>query len=493
MTPPVHSVAVETLANSISVKSRIRQWLAPAILAVTDYIMVVSAFLIALFLRTNVIPRYVHGLQAFTIEENWLLVLIPFIYLGFLAYERLYTKRLPFWQSAEAIFKVCIYATAFTVVLMYLAGEIRHVSRIFIAIGCALSYLYLLVGRYLIKRLLVTIGLWEKPVIIIGAGKTAELLAKAFEDEPNMGYKIVGLIEDNYVQRKLIQRYPLLGNFANAEKTVAYNGIRDVIIAAPGIDREDLLQLIYKIQPLVDNVSIVPNLFGVPMGNMEAEVFLNQNTVLLHMRNNMSSVTNKILKRCFDVSLSIIGLIFITPILLVIALLIYLDSPGPLIFAHKRVGKNGQPFYCYKFRSMIMNSQEVLEDHLQQNPAARAEWEQDFKLRDDPRITKLGKFIRKTSIDELPQLFNVIKGEMSLVGPRPIIHKEIPKYGEYINDYCLTHPGITGYWQVSGRNDVDYDSRVRMDSWYVRNWSVWLDIVLLIKTVNVVLARKGAY
>ncbi|EGO62240.1 sugar transferase [Acetonema longum] len=154
---------------------------------------------------------------------------------------------------------------------------------------------------------------------------------------------------------------------------------------------------------------------------------------------------------------------------------------------------NGESFLCYKFRTMVVDAGKKLEEFLEQNPDAAAEWRKDFKLKDDPRITRMGRWLRKTSLDELPQLINVLKGEMSLVGPRPIVEKEIEKYGETIHDYYLVRPGITGYWQVNGRNDVDYDTRVQMDSWYVRNWSLWLDLVILTKTVKVVTGRKRAY
>ena len=177
----------------------------------------------------------------------------------------------------------------------------------------------------------------------------------------------------------------------------------------------------------------------------------------------------------------------------VIALLIHLDNPGPIFFAHRRIGQGGREFPCYKFRTMIPDAENVLKDYLAAHPEAREEWERDFKLKYDPRITHIGAFLRKTSLDELPQVFNVIKGDMSLVGPRPIIAAEIPKYGEYFADFCLVPPGITGMWQVNGRSDTTYEERVQMDTWYVRNWSVWIDIIYLIKTVTVVLARKGAY
>ncbi|HBQ2175900.1 TPA: sugar transferase, partial [Klebsiella pneumoniae] len=159
----------------------------------------------------------------------------------------------------------------------------------------------------------------------------------------------------------------------------------------------------------------------------------------------------------------------------------------------ERVGKNGHKFKCLKFRSMVINSQEVLSKLLENDPVARVEWDTTFKLKNDPRVTPIGRFLRRTSLDELPQLFNVLRGEMSLVGPRPIITDELARYNDEVAYYLLSKPGMTGLWQVSGRSDVDYDTRVYLDAWYVKNWSMWNDIAILFKTVGVVLKRDGAY
>ncbi|HCN8764897.1 TPA: sugar transferase, partial [Escherichia coli] len=158
-----------------------------------------------------------------------------------------------------------------------------------------------------------------------------------------------------------------------------------------------------------------------------------------------------------------------------------------------RIGKGGKIFKCLKFRSMVTNSKEVLEDLLSKDIQAKQEWEATFKLKNDPRITKIGHFLRRTSLDELPQLFNVLKGEMSLVGPRPIITAELEKYNDEVAYYLLSKPGMTGLWQVSGRSDVDYETRVYLDTWYVKNWSMWNDIAILFKTIGVVLKKDGAY
>ena len=186
------------------------------------------------------------------------------------------------------------------------------------------------------------------------------------------------------------------------------------------------------------------------------------------------------------------ALIVLSPVFLVTALAVRSDG-GPAFYKQTRVGKNNTHFEMYKFRSMCIDAKERLEELLKTDPEAKAEWQKDFKLKNDPLITKSGAFLRKTSLDELPQIFIVLKVEMSLVGPRPIIRDEMVRYGEYINDYLMVKPGITGMWQVSGRSDIDYAERVLLDSWYTRNWSVWLDITLLFKTFKVVLLRNGAY
>ena len=205
-----------------------------------------------------------------------------------------------------------------------------------------------------------------------------------------------------------------------------------------------------------------------------------------------SIVILRIIKRLFDVIGATLIIIIISPLLLYISKKVKQDG-GAAIYGHERIGKDGKPFKCLKFRSMVTNSKEVLEELLANNPDAKAEWDETFKLKNDPRITKIGHFLRKTSLDELPQLFNVLKGEMSLVGPRPIITAELERYNEEVDYYLLSKPGMTGLWQVSGRSDVDYETRVYLDAWYVKNWSMWNDIAILFKTIGVVIKKDGAY
>ena len=198
-------------------------------------------------------------------------------------------------------------------------------------------------------------------------------------------------------------------------------------------------------------------------------------------------------KRIFDVIIASITLIVFLPLFAFVVLLLKLTDPGPVIFRHIRVGHGGLRFACFKFRSMVLDSDKVLKTLLESDPAARKEWDRTQKLANDPRITPVGKFLRQSSLDELPQLINVIRGDMSLVGPRPIVPSELTRYGDKLSLYLLARPGITGIWQVSGRNDCGYDRRIEMDANYVRNWRFSTDFVILLRTLGAVLAQRGSY
>ncbi len=201
----------------------------------------------------------------------------------------------------------------------------------------------------------------------------------------------------------------------------------------------------------------------------------------------------KFLKRFFDFFLSFFGLIILFPLLLLIVVLIKLSSKGPAIYSHERYGLNGKTFPALKFRSMVIDADKVLKVYLESNPQMNEEWIKTQKIKNDPRITFIGNFLRKTSLDELPQLLNVILGHMSLVGPRPIVKNEIEKYGEVYNLYKSVRPGITGLWQISGRNNTTYEERVNFDKEYIENWSFSFDIYILFRTIKVVLFREGAF
>lgn len=199
------------------------------------------------------------------------------------------------------------------------------------------------------------------------------------------------------------------------------------------------------------------------------------------------------LTEAMNVLIALLALIFLAPVMIAVAIAVFTHDGGPILFAHRRIGRNGRHFHCLKFRTMAVDAERRLAELLAADPEARAEWEEDHKLRKDPRVTRLGAFLRKSSLDELPQLFNVLHGEMSIVGPRPIVDAEIPKYGRRFRQYCAVKPGITGLWQVSGRNDTTYRTRVALDCLYARQRNLMLDSYIILMTAPAVLARKGSY
>ena len=201
----------------------------------------------------------------------------------------------------------------------------------------------------------------------------------------------------------------------------------------------------------------------------------------------------RVIKRCADVFLVLLSVPLTLLVLGIVAVMVTLSSPGPILYSHRRIRKNGAFFSMWKFRTMCVDSAEVLEEYLARNPKARTEWNETHKLRNDPRITPIGLFLRRYSLDELPQLWNVLAGQMSLVGPRPIVEGEIEKYGEVFDLYTKVRPGVTGLWQVSGRNNTSYQERIEYDEYYLKNWSVWLDVYILGRTIKAVLLAEGAY
>jgi undecaprenyl-phosphate galactose phosphotransferase len=231
---------------------------------------------------------------------------------------------------------------------------------------------------------------------------------------------------------------------------------------------------------------------GLPLAGTRVTHFFSHDVLSLRLYNNLARPWPRRAKRAFDLVVG--GLLFVLVAPLFGLLCWQVARTGrPVFYRHERIGRGGRPFGCLKFRTMVPDAAAVLAAHLAARPAARAEWQQDRKLKDDPRITRIGAWLRRTSLDELPQLLNVLRGEMSLVGPRPVVAEELARYGDNIVYYVESTPGLTGLWQVSGRNDLDYRRRVHLDCWYVKNWSLWCDLVILIKTPRAVLRGNGAY
>ncbi len=461
------------------------------LMVIIDYISVICGIVSAYNLR--LLLPFSESDMVLHIDYWYAYIITPLVFIIVLFLNHGYKIDTAYWEKVKIIFRSITIGIVLSIVLMYAGHILNNVSRLFVILSYGFILLYIILFRYILARTLIKLNVLAIPVLLVGAGKTAELVDVHFSNMPLAMYKIVGFVDDNPKSSVLANKYKCLGKFSDAEEVIKKYNIPNVLVCAPGLESRKLVTLINKLQILVEKVTFVPELFGIPAANIQARGLMNEQTLILEVKNNLAQRRNRLFKRIFDITATVIGGILILPIIAIVALLIYLDSPGPIVFGHKRVGQGGKEFPCYKFRSMVPNAQEALEIYLKENPEAREEWERDFKLKDDPRVTKIGKFLRKTSLDELPQLWNVLIGDMSLVGPRPIVRAEVEKYGEYINDFYLVPPGITGVWQVSGRSDTTYEERVLMDSWYVHNWSVWIDIVYLVKTVLAVLKGKGAY
>lgn len=460
-----------------------------------------TAIFIALdYLAVILAEQFSVGLRNFFLQDSILRVrpvntylLIPVLYILFLNIQRLYNRWRPFYKVLAKIVYASLYTTVTLIVLLYFDKVTDSTSRFFVFSFLVLSIITVTVAHYCGKKLFEKMGIFKRPVLIIGAGKTAALLYQRVLTDLRANIRVVGVLEDNQVKNPILQHLPVLGGFKDAAEVIRNYHIDNVVIAAPGLPQDKLTKLILTIHPMVKSLSVVPNLVGIPLSNIRVDSFYDEKLVVVNLRNNLESLTNRAVKRTVDIVCSFFGIIVLAPILLLIALWIRLDSHGSIIYSGKRLGQNGRPFKCYKFRSMYTNGDEILANYFQKHPEMKEEWEVYHKLDDDPRVTKAGAFLRKTSLDELPQIFNVLFGDMSLVGPRPYLLSEREDMDGAAGIILMTPPGITGLWQVSGRSEITFDERIQMETWYVRNWNIWIDIMLLFKTFKVVLARKGAY
>jgi Undecaprenyl-phosphate galactose phosphotransferase WbaP len=330
---------------------------------------------------------------------------------------------------------------------------------------------------------------WGHPVVILGANATAQTAIEVLRRQVGLGLTPVGVLGSS--SQSDLGGVPVIGGFELMEVLAKQLHVRHALIAMPDASRDELLEVIEQASSAFPKVFVLPNLMGVASLWAVARDF--GGLLGLEVRQNLLNPSSRVLKRILDVVLVVLSSPFTLTVGACIALAIKLESRGTILYSHARVGLGGREFYALKFRSMIWNSDHLLKQHFEENQAARDEWQLTQKLKFDPRVTKVGRFLRLLSLDELPQLWNVLRGEMSLIGPRPIVKAEISKYEGAFGLYCRVLPGLGGLWQVSGRSNTKYEERIRLDTYYVRNWSVWLDMYLIARTVTSVLKREGAY
>ena len=457
----------------------------PAMLVASDALAFVPAVFLAFAVHVATQPspleRAIENLsQLGTAWHGWGSLLVLVSLLGFFGGRGHYTSRVPFWtQLGDVVIgtAVALACDIFLIIAVYdrpvqTEGLLRWV------LYCP----FLLLFRTGVRTCLSACGLWTLRTMIIASESVVEQARAALLSDSALGYQLVGSVE--------LADAVTLGDEELLE-VIEERGADFVVIAVgsgrPAAERTVISALRKAKRP----IALVPALEGLPVVGLRPHHFFSHDIVMLVSRNNLARPLSRALKAAFDQVVAAILLVLLAPLLLALSLMVRGDG-GSAFYRHKRIGANGHAFGCIKFRTMVADADQVLQRVLASDPVAAAEWAASQKLRDDPRVTSLGRFLRRSSLDELPQLLNVLRGEMSLVGPRPIVEAEVSRYGEDIEYYYETKPGLTGLWQVSGRSDTSYSRRVRLDVWYVRNWTLWHDIAILLKTIPAVFLQRGA-
>jgi Undecaprenyl-phosphate galactose phosphotransferase WbaP len=368
--------------------------------------------------------------------------------------------------------------------------EFDAISAAFI-ISFVFSVVLFLACRNVMHRILIKTKLGGIPAVIYGSGVMGQMVVDRLLGNARAGYIPVLILDDTPDGEDEYRDVPVIHDTAIGPEIVARFNIKMAIVAMTELEQPALAKLLnFSVSAFRYNV-LIPNFFSVTNIWMAIRDF--DGVLGFVTSHKLKMFWNLGIKRFMDLFVVVVGGIVLIPLFLLIALLVKFSSPGPVLYGHTRLGMNGRRFTAYKFRSMVSNSDEILKNLLESNPEIRKEWETNHKLKNDPRVTTIGKILRRTSFDEFPQLINILKGEMSLVGPRPIVDDEVQKYGEDYRRIFSVKPGLTGLWQVSGRSDTDYAERVSFDTYYLQSWSVWLDIWVIFKTFSVVIKGKGAY
>lgn len=413
--------------------------------------------------------------------NGWGTVLVLASLLAFFGARGQYTARVSFWHEVGVALggiTIAILCDTFIKVAVYgrpYGGVTMLRWLLFLPV--------LLVFRQVARSALAACGLWLLRTLVVGDRAAIECAIDALQSEPRLGYEIAGTVDmSDAHEGHRVQSVMEMVRAERAEFVVVAMGTE------AGTKERTVISALARARIMF---ALVPTFADLPVRGFTPQHFFTHDVLMLVCQANLTRPLSRLVKRVFDQVVAFLLLLLMAPFLLVLVVLVRLDG-GPAFYAHRRVGAHGRPFRCLKFRTMVVEGDRVLSELLASDPDAQREWAQTQKLRDDPRITRIGRLLRKTSLDEMPQLFNVLCGEMSLVGPRPIVEAEIVRYGGDIDYYLETRPGMTGLWQISGRNELSYGRRVQLDVWYVRNWTLWHDIMILFKTWPAVLRKEGA-
>lgn len=464
-------------------------------LVLSDALMTVIAFWLAYYFRFKLFIKYFDPNATVSFETyRFLLYSMPFLWLAIFAVNGLYIKDnlLGGTREYSLVFRSAT-AGFLVIVIAGFLGPTLIFARGWLLMTWIFTFLFVAFARFLLRRVIYALrrnGFFLTPAVIVGANQEGRWLAEQLLRWDTSGLHLVG-----FVDKKTPVTFPLfhdlvsLGSVEQLGEVIEQYDVGEVILASSAISTRDYLLEIFRKYGVSDKVNIrmSSGLYEILTTGLTVNEFAYVPLVYVN-KVRLTGVDN-VAKFILDYLLAITGLIIISPFLLLITALVKISSPGPILHKRLVMGLNGKHFHALKFRTMVTNGDEVLAKH----PELKDELARNHKLKNDPRITRVGAFLRKFSLDELPQLFNVLKRDMSLVGPRMISPEEVAMYKQFDMNLLTVLPGITGLWQVSGRSDISYEERVRLDMYYIRNWSIWLDLQLLFQTIPAVLKGRGAY
>jgi exopolysaccharide biosynthesis polyprenyl glycosylphosphotransferase len=494
---PMNIIAMgKKIGKVTSVISRQTQWFAHKVaLVISDILMTGLAFRLAYFFRFEVQFNFFDESGIVSVEHYRILVtLSSFLWLLIFAINGLYNNQnlLGGTREYDKIFRSSTVGFLLIVVAGFLEPDLI-IARGWLLMAWAFTFLFASFGRFVLRRVVYFMrrhGFFLTPAVIVGANQEGRWLAEQLLSWETSGLHLVGFVDKKEpVTTPLFHSLVCLGSVDQLGEIITRYNIGEVILASSAISTRDYLLEIFKRYGVSDTVNIrmSSGLYEVITTGLTVNEFAY--VPLVYVNKVRLTGSDNFLKVVLDYLITITGLILISPLLAMTALLIKFSSPGPIIHKRRVMGINGKKFYALKFRTMVENGDQVIAEY----PELQEELSINHKLKYDPRVTRVGAFLRKYSLDELPQLFNVLKRDMSLVGPRMISPEEVAMYKQFDMNLLTVHPGITGLWQVSGRSDISYDERVRLDMYYIRNWSIWLDLQLLFQTIPAVLKGRGAY
>lgn len=488
----------------LSVEDRLRQRRALAIagkiiLALIDAISINLAFYGAYFLRYTLLQGITlssAGFANYTLQE---FAKLQFLVTGGLllafAARGLYRVRPTGSWLRQASTVIAGTTTAFALFAAYefvfqSTALVVVQTRLLVAIMWGMTTVCVLLARFIVGALVSWLyrrGAFLTNLLVVGSGRQGKLMMQHVAANPSLGYHVVGFVQDDDSPLADFGRFTDLGTMDELDGAIRRHKVGEVIIALPSHQHQQILRAVRLCERAGANFKLVPDMYELSISRIDVDAI--EGVPLLGLRRSLESNWQRSVKRGFDILFALTVLVVGAPVWLLIALAIKLDSRGPVFYSQTRLGRRGEPFPFLKFRSMYVNADQLLEQ-LRMRQNARGV---HFKDRNDPRRTRVGSFLRKTSLDEIPNFINVLRGEMSVIGPRPPLPSEFINYEDWEKARLEATPGITGIWQVRGRSDIDFDEMVLMDLYYIENWSLRLDLQILLRTIPAVLFSRGAY